>query len=417
MNIRNSEALYRQAMVVIPGGVNNPARSFRSVGGGPPLFMSKGEGPYIWDEDGNRYVDYVMGWGPLVLGHSYPTVSHSIGKTLECGVHFGTPTRSEYELSELLVDIFPSIEMIRLVNSGSEAVVAAVRVARAFTGKRGIVKFIGCYHGWSEDMLVGSAYIPESGHSGIHLAPFNDIAQTRRVVEQNHEDLAAIIVEPVAGNMGVIAPQPGFLEGLRSLCDKFQILLIFDEVMTGFRVAYGGAQLRYGINPDITCLGKIIGGGLPIGAYGAKSQVMSVVVPLGTMYQGGTYSGNPLVASAGMATIKALSDSQMYWKRLEERALTLCSEIAELARKFDLAICTEVVGGMFAVYFCNEQPFDYESVQRCDVELFAKFFSGMLGAGIYWPPSQFEAAHISLAHDDDALDLTIQAVHRTFSSF
>ena len=401
-------------MAITPAGVHNPARSFRAVNRVSPIFIRKGEGSHIWDEDDRCYIDYVMGWG-LILGHCNPEVVYSIHRTAEEGIHFGAPTRAEYTLAEFIVETFPSIEMVRFVNSGSEAVMAAIQVAKAYTGRHKFLKFRGCYHGWSNEALAGSPYSTGNGLVNVCLAPYNDLEETRQVISANREQLAAVIVEPVAGNMGVIRPSPGFLEGLRMLCDEYRILLVFDEVMTGFRVAYGGAQTRYAVSPDITCLGKIIGGGVPIGAYGGSKRIMSHLAPGGTAYQGGTYSGNPLAASAGITVLNKLRQDQLYWKRLEERSLALCSGIVEIARKYGVPISTEVVGGMFSVYFCEEKPHDYESVQKCDIQNFSKFFGGMLSAGVYWPPSQFEAAHISTAHDDHDLELTLAAVTSTFS--
>jgi len=340
-----------------------------------------------------------------------------IYQAVTTGVHFGTPTRVESELALFLVNCFDSIEMIRFVNSGSEATIAALRAVRAFTGRSGVVKFLGGYHGWDEAMLSGSPYAAPHVEGHTYLAKYNDLEGTRNILAENYENIAAIIVEPVAGNMGVISPRPDFLPGLRALCDEFGALLVFDEVMTGFRVAYAGAQSRYGIRPDITCLGKIIGGGLPIGAYGGNSSIMSVMAPLGSTYQGGTYSGNPLSATAGLATLHFLDQDQGYWKRLEEKAKTLCSELTSIANRFGIPTYAEVIGGMFTFYFLENQPIDYASVQEANVKYFAKFFQGMLEAGVYWPPSQFEAAHMSLAHNDSDLELTIKAAYSVFANW
>jgi glutamate-1-semialdehyde 2,1-aminomutase len=415
-NRQISESLFQKAAAIKPGGVNNPARSFSYVGG-TPISMSQGKRAYICDEDDNHYIDYVMGWGPLMLGHAHPAVVEHICQTTQTGLHFGTPTRMEYQLAQMLVDSFDSIDMIRIVNSGTEAVMGAIRIAKNFTGRSGVVKFIGGYHGWDETILSGSSYNGVLGENKMYLAPFNDLVGIRDLLEVNQESIAALIIEPVAGNMGVIPPKPDFLKGLRALCDEFHCLLIFDEVMTGFRAGYPGAQNRFQVAPDITCLGKIIGGGLPIGAYGGKEEIMSVLAPLGPVYQGGTYSGNPLSASAGVATLNILQHDPTYLSALEAKTARLCSEITTIAHQFGIAITSQAVGGMFTLYFTEEAPSDYESVQTCNLDNFSQFFHGMLDAGIYWPPSQFEAAHLSMAHTDDDIDATIRAARSVFSTW
>ncbi len=426
LNTETSQRLYEEAQRVIPGGVNSPVRAFRGVGGNP-LFIAHGEGPYIWDVDGNRYVDYVLSWGPLILGHAHPKVVEAITRAAESGTSFGAPTRAEIELAELVVDMVPSVEMVRLVNSGTEATMSALRLARAVTGRDKIVKFVGCYHGHVDALLVraGSGVatlgLPDSpgvtqGTAGDTLvAQYNDLASVESLFEQYPEEIAAIIVEPVAGNMGVVPPAPGFLEGLRALCDRYGALLIFDEVMTGFRVHLGGAQALYGVRPDITTLGKVIGGGLPVGAYAGPREIMEYVAPVGTMYQAGTLSGNPLATAAGLATLRILREPGV-WPTLVSRTQQLAAGIARAAEAAGIPIVQTQVGTMFSLFFMEgEQPRSWNDVSRADTARYARWFWGMAARGVYVAPSQFEAGFMSLAHDDDVIEKTVEAAYEVFS--
>ena len=426
LNTETSQRLYEEAQRVIPGGVNSPVRAFRGVGGNP-LFIAHGEGPYIWDVDGNRYVDYVLSWGPLILGHAHPKVVEAITRAAESGTSFGAPTQAEIELAELVVDMVPSVEMVRLVNSGTEATMSALRLARAVTGRDKIVKFVGCYHGHVDALLVraGSGVatlgLPDSpgvtqGTAGDTLvAQYNDLASVESLFEQYPEEIAAIIVEPVAGNMGVVPPAPGFLEGLRALCDRYGALLIFDEVMTGFRVHLGGAQALYGVRPDITTLGKVIGGGLPVGAYAGPREIMEYVAPVGTMYQAGTLSGNPLATAAGLATLRILREPGV-WPTLVSRTQQLAAGIARAAEAAGIPIVQTQVGTMFSLFFMEgEQPRSWNDVSRADTARYARWFWGMAARGVYVAPSQFEAGFMSLAHDDDVIEKTVEAAYEVFS--
>ena len=426
LNTETSQRLYEEAQRVIPGGVNSPVRAFRGVGGNP-LFIAHGEGPYIWDVDGNRYVDYVLSWGPLILGHAHPKVVEAITRAAESGTSFGAPTRAEIELAELVVDMVPSVEMVRLVNSGTEATMSALRLARAVTGRDKIVKFVGCYHGHVDALLVraGSGVatlgLPDSpgvtrGTAGDTLvAQYNDLASVESLFEQYPEEIAAIIVEPVAGNMGVVPPAPGFLEGLRALCDRYGALLIFDEVMTGFRVHLGGAQALYGVRPDITTLGKVIGGGLPVGAYAGPREIMEYVAPVGTMYQAGTLSGNPLATAAGLATLRILREPGV-WPTLVSRTQQLAAGIARAAEAAGIPIVQTQVGTMFSLFFMEgEQPRSWNDVSRADTARYARWFWGMAARGVYVAPSQFEAGFMSLVHDDDVIEKTVEAAYEVFS--
>lgn len=414
-----SEMVYKEALEYIPGGVNSPVRAFKAVGGTPPV-IDRGSGSRIWDIDGNEYIDYVCSWGPLILGHAPACITKILEDTIKKGTSFGAPTIKELELAKLIVNAVPSIEKVRLVNSGTEAAMSAIRLARGFTGRSKIIKFEGCYHGHADSMLVkgGSGLmtfgIPDSLGIPSELArltitlPFNDIDSVRNVMDAEKENIACVIVEPIAGNMGVIPPKAGFLEGLRKLTEKYRALLIFDEVITGFRVAYGGAQELYKINPDITCLGKVIGGGLPIGAYGGKKEIMDMVAPAGGVYQAGTLSGNPLAVAAGIEVLNQLSNETVY-KELLYKSSKLRDGIIEVFKNEKSPITINSVGSMMTIFFTGNDVFDYQSAKTSDTKRYNNFFHSMLKRGINLAPSQFEAAFISTAHTEDDINFTINA--------
>ena len=409
-----------RASKVIPGGVNSPVRAFRSVGGGP-LFIKRGEGCRMIDEDDNSFIDYVGSWGPLILGHKPKCVIDAIEAVLEIGTSFGAPTEREIVLAEAIRDAVPSMEMVRLVNSGTEAAMSALRVARGFTGRDLCIKFEGCYHGHVDSLLVkagsGLATLGLSDSAGVPAAfaattisvPFNNITAVEEAFAKHPGKIASVMVEPVAGNMGCVPPAPGFLEGLRKLCTANGTLLIFDEVMCGFRVAFGGAQARYGVKPDMTAFGKIIGGGLPIAAYGGAAEVMNYVAPVGPIYQAGTLSGNPLAVSAGLAMVNYLKEHPEVYTTLEARTAALCSD--ELP-----GVTVNRVGSMFTFFFTTEPVFDYESAKKADTARFAKFFNHMLERGIYLAPSQFEAGFVGMAHLDSDIDETRAAARQFFEA-
>jgi len=419
MQQSKSEKLFAQAQKYIPGGVNSPVRSFRAVGGTPP-FIAKGNGAHIWDEDGNEYIDYLGSWGPLVLGHAHPAVVDALKTAAAGGTSFGAPVAQEVELAQLVCEAIPSIDMIRLVNSGTEACMSAIRLARAYTGRDKIIKFAGCYHGHADGLLVKagsgamthgvptSAGVPESYASETLVADYNDLPSVEEAFAAFPEGIAAIIVEPVAGNMGVVPPSPGFLEGLRSITEKHGSLLIFDEVITGFRLGVGGAQGRFGITPDLTTLGKIIGGGLPVGAYGGRKEIMELVAPLGPMYQAGTLSGNPLAVAAGLATLQEVSLPGVYDK-LDAMAVRLTKGLTDVFARKEVPSTINRVGSMFTGFF-NGGPVDsLAQVEKSDVPGHGRFFHAMLQNGVYMAPSQFEAGFVSLAHTDEDIDRTIKA--------
>ena len=408
-----SEALFARAQRSIPGGVNSPVRAFRSVGGSP-AFMVRGEGSRIYDADGNGYIDYIGSWGPLLLGHRFPPVIEALRETLEIGTSFGAPTEREVELAELLREFVPSLELVRLVNSGTEATRSALRVARGFTGRDITIKFEGCYHGHVDSLLVkaGSGVatlgLPDSpgvprGFSDTTIAvPFNDANAVEAAFQANTGKIAAVIVEPVAGNMGCVPPAPGFLGALRELCTRYGALLIFDEVMTGFRLAKGGAQELYGIKPDLTTLGKVIGGGLPIAAYGGRKDIMTYVAPSGPIYQAGTLSGNPIAVAGGLAMLKHLKANPDVYCQLEEKA-------AQLERALSGKLTVNRVGSMLTWFFTDQPVTDYESAKKSDAKRFGRFFHLMLERGIYLPPSQFEALFVSAAHSSEDIAATVAA--------
>ncbi len=418
------EMLYRQAEEVIPGGVNSPVRSCRAVGTNP-LFITRGQGSKIFDVDGNGYIDYVGSWGPLILGHAHPEVVAAVKAAAELGTSFGIPTTMEVELAQMITELVPSMEMVRMVNSGTEATMSAIRLARGYTGRSKIIKFDGCYHGHADALLIkagsGAATLGIPGSAGVPTdfvrhtlsLKFNDLDQVAAVLQKQGQEVAAIIIEPVAGNMGVVPPKPEFLEGLRFWCDETGALLIFDEVMTGFRVALGGAQALYGVQPDLTCLGKVIGGGLPVGAYGGRREIMSQVAPLGEVYQAGTLSGNPLAVTAGLTTLKMLSKHGVY-EELEERSSYLFNEMNGLAAKHKVVATMNRVGSMGSLFFTNQAVVDFDSALTSDTQRFARMFCAMLARGVYLAPSQFEAAFVSLAHDQEDIDKTLAAADEVF---
>lgn len=426
MDLSRSKKLYERARRVIPGGVNSPVRAFKSVGG-QPVFVKRGEGCRIFDEDGNSYIDYVCSWGPLILGHAHPSVVEAVKRAAQNGTTFGASTAIEVELAEMIVDAVPSIELVRLVNSGTEALMSAIRVARGFTNRAKVIKFEGCYHGHSDGLLAkagsgvatlglpDSAGVPPSVTSDTITLPYNDIDYVREVVGRVGSEVACIVIEPIAGNMGVVPPNPGYLEALRELCDRNHILLIFDEVITGFRVARGGAQELYGVAPDITAFGKIIGGGLPIGAYGGRREIMECVAPLGPVYQAGTLSGNPIAVSAGIATLDILRRPAFY-QELQKKADALARGLAQAAEDAGIPTRINSVGSMMTLFFSADPIYDYASAKKSRTDLYARFFNEMLQRGVYLAPSQFEAAFISSAHDISDVEKTITAAREAFAT-
>jgi len=424
MNINRSIELFTQAKELIPGGVDSPVRAFRAVGG-QPLFIERGEGPYLFDVDGNRYIDYVLSWGPLITGHAHPKVVDAIQQAACKGTSYGAPSPLEIELAKSVMDFMPNIEMIRFVNSGTEATMSALRLARAYTKRDKIIKFDGCYHGHADLLLVqagsgvvtlglpDSPGVPADTVKDTLVADFNNLDSVEALFKKYPEQIAAIIVEPVAGNMGVVPPQPGFLEGLREITLREGSVLIFDEVMTGFRVHPGGAQTLYNIKPDLTTLGKVIGGGLPVGAYGGKKEIMQLVAPAGPMYQAGTLAGNPLAMSAGIATLSLLREEKC-WEKLEQAAGRLEAGISSAATKAGVPIQQTRVGTMFTTFFSETRPFDWNTVKCADKVRFGKFFQKMLENGVYLAPSQFEAGFVSIMHTDDVIDATIAAATEAF---
>lgn len=420
----NSKKLFAEAQRYLPGGVDSPVRAFKAVGGTPP-FIARGKGSKIYDVDGNEYIDYVNSWGPMILGHAYPPVVSALKKAVEQGTSFGAPTGLETVLAKMISAAMPSMEMLRFVSSGTEATMSALRLARAFTGRDKIIKFDGGYHGHADGLLtkagsgVATLGIPDSpgvpaGYAQCTLvAPYNNLKAVEQLFKSYSEQIAAVIVEPVAANMGVVPPQPGFLSGLRKLTAKYGTLLIFDEVITGFRLAYGGAQAMFNITPDLTCLGKIIGGGLPVGAYGGRRDIMALMAPLGPVYQAGTLSGNPLAMTAGIETLKALNQPGVY-AQLEKKSAALQKGIVKAAAAAGIGLYVSRVASLLTAFFTPDEVVDYESAKKSDTRLFAKFFWQVVNDGIYWPPSQFEASFISLAHSDADIQFTIEAITRAF---
>jgi glutamate-1-semialdehyde 2,1-aminomutase len=419
MKQSRSEELFACAQKLIPGGVNSPVRAFRGVGGTPP-FIARGEGSHIFDVDGNEYIDYVLSWGPLILGHCFPQVMDALEEVLKIGTSFGAPTEREVELAQLIHECVPSIEMVRLVNSGTEATMSALRVARGFTGRDLTVKFEGCYHGHVDSLLVkagsgmatlgiaDTAGVPEAFAATTIALPFNSIAAVEQAFRDHPNKIAAVIVEPVVGNMGCVPPIPGFLEALREITARHGALLIFDEVMTGFRLALGGAQQRFGIRPDLTTLGKIVGGGMPLAAYGGRADIMNKIAPVGPIYQAGTLSGNPMAVSAGIAMLRYLKSRPDVYDILESRA-------AQLTANVPAGITVNRVGSMFTFFFTSDPVTDWESAKRADTGRFRQFFHWMLHRGIYMAPSQFEAGFLSAAHSDEDITRTVEAARQYFS--
>jgi len=420
MTTQRSDALFEQAKRRIPGGVNSPVRAFKSVGRNP-VFIQRAAGSKIWDVDGNEYIDYVGSWGPMILGHAHPRVVEALKRAIKDGTSFGAPTELEIKVAELICTMVPSIDMVRMVNSGTEATMSAIRLARAFTKREKIIKFEGCYHGHGDSFLIkaGSGAmtlnVPDSPGvttgvaAGTLNATYNDLESVRALVAQNPGQVAAIIVEPVVGNMGCVPPQPGFLEGLRALCTKEGILLIFDEVMTGFRLARGGAQELYSIRPDLTTLGKIIGGGLPVGAYGGRREIMELVAPSGPMYQAGTLSGNPLAMTAGYETLRILQEEKNFYLELEQKASRLADGIRDASKGLGLSLVQNRVRSMSTLFFTDKSVTNYASAAASDTTRFASYFREMLRRGVYIAPSQFEAGFVSIAHSDADIDRTLEA--------
>lgn len=419
-----SHMLFEQARQVIPGGVNSPVRAFKSVGS-TPLFIHKSAGSRIIDEDNNSFIDYVGSWGPMILGHCHPSVVEAVKKCMENGSSFGAPTELEITLAQMVIDAVPSIEMVRMVSSGTEATMSAIRLARGYTGRDKILKFSGCYHGHADALLVkagsGAATFGVPDSPGVPAdfakhtltAEYNSIESVKSLAADNKDQIACIILEPVAGNMGTVPPRPGFLEGLRELCTNEGILLIFDEVMSGFRVAYGGAQALYGVTPDMTTLGKIIGGGLPVGAFGGKKEIMEKLSPSGGVYQAGTLSGNPLAMTAGIETLKLLQQPDFY-QQLENKSSLLAEGIAKAASDAGYPIYATRVGSMFCAFFTAGEVHDWSTASSCDTKAFARYFNAMLNEGIYLAPSQFETAFMSAAHSEQDIEATIAAAAKCF---
>ena len=422
MNIDQSRKLFERSLKMIPGGVNSPVRACKSVGT-DPLFIDHADGCMVFDADGNRYIDYVGSWGPMILGHRHPSVIDAIKKTLDRGTSFGAPTDLEATLAIMIIDAVPSIDMVRMVNSGTEAAMSAIRLARGVTKRDTIVKFDGCYHGHADTLLVeagsgvatlgipGSPGVPESFVKHTLSLPYNDIDAVKNVMEKQGKDIACIIIEPVAGNMGLVVPTKGFLETLRELTEKYDSLLIFDEVMTGFRVAYGGAQSLYGISPDITCLGKIIGGGMPVGAYGGRHEIMSYIAPQGPVYQAGTLSGNPVAMAAGIATL-SLINTPGFYEDLDKKAEQLISGLKQAAEKSNTDICMDRVGSMMGMFFAKERVLNFDDAKKSDLAKFSAYYQGMRSEGIYLAPSQFEAFFMSAAHETHHIESTVKAAEK-----
>ncbi len=420
-----NEELFARARKTIPGGVNSPVRAFRSVGG-TPRFLTRGQGAHVWDADGRRYIDYVGSWGPLILGHADPDVVQAVQKAATNGLSFGAPTEAEVELAELLVELVPSMELVRLVSSGTEATMSAIRLARGHTGRDMIVKFEGCYHGHADSLLVkagsgaltfgnpSSAGVPADLAKHTLVLDYNKPAQLAQAFHEHGRDIACIIVEPVAGNMNLIAPRPEFLAAMRRLCDQYGAVLIFDEVMTGFRVALGSAQGLYGIRPDLSTFGKVIGGGMPLGAFGGRRDIMEKIAPLGPVYQAGTLSGNPLSVAAGLATLKKIRAAGFY-DRLAAKTGALVEGLMATARKHGVVFSAQSVGGMFGLYFAAEPPATYAIIMEADKEAFNRFFHAMLEKGVYFAPSAFEAGFVSAAHTDADIAATLAAADAAFA--
>jgi glutamate-1-semialdehyde 2,1-aminomutase len=421
---KGSKQLFQEAQQYIPGGVNSPVRAFQAVGGSP-LFIQRAKGSHIWDVDGNEYIDYVASWGPMIVGHAHPRVIKALQHAAEHGTSYGAPTALEVELVALIVEALPSVELVRMVNSGTEAVMSAIRLARGYTKRDKVIKFAGCYHGHSDGLLVkagsgattfgqpDSAGVPADYARNTLVAPFNNLDAVKGLIKAHPGQVACVILEPIAGNMGVIPPKEGFLEGVREVCDQEGICLIFDEVITGFRVGWSGAQGIYGVMPDLTCLVKIIGGGLPVGAFGGKREIMEQLAPTGGVYQAGTLSGNPLAMTAGIETLKLLKKEGGY-DLLEEKAAYLCTEAEKIARSSKIPTYFSRVGSMFCIFFTPGPVSDYASAKESDTGAFRRYFWALLEQGIYVAPSQFEAGFVSLAHTDGDMETTLAALQVAF---
>ena len=427
MNTSNSKRLFEEAKKSIPGGVNSPVRAFKAVGG-DPLFIKSAKGAYITDEDGNQYLEFINSWGPMILGHAHPKIEQAVAKAIKNSLSFGAPTAIEIQMAELIVSMVPSVEKVRMVNSGTEATMSAIRVARGYTGRDKIIKFEGCYHGHGDSFLIaagsGAVTMGSPDSPGVTagtakdtlLAPYNDLGFVENLLKENKDEVAAIIIEPVAGNMGCVIPEPGYLEGLRSLCDQHGALLIFDEVMTGFRVTEGGAQQYYNVIPDITTLGKIIGGGMPVGAYGGKTEVMNYVSPQGPVYQAGTLSGNPIAMSAGLAVLTELNGNAGLYERINTTADKMVAGVKDNLRRLDLPYTINQVGSMFSLFFTDRRVTNFEDAKSSDTELFGKYFRAMLAEGIYLAPSQYEALFISDAVSEKDISHFIEANYKALQS-
>ena len=426
MDLTTSRALYERAQTLIPGGVNSPVRAFGSVGG-TPLFIDRALGSRLWDEDGHEYIDCIGSWGPMILGHAHPNVLSAIGAAMRSGTSFGAPTRRELDLAELVLDKYPTCDRLRFVNSGTEATMSALRVARGATGRDFILKFAGNYHGHADGLLVAagsgalttgvpaSAGVPQDTAKTTLVADYNDLDSVRELFERHPDGIAAVILEPVVGNMGVVVPTPEFLMGLREVTKQYGALLVADEVMTGFRLAAGGAVERFGIDADLVCWGKIIGGGLPVGAYGGRAEIMDQVSPIGKVYQAGTLSGNPLAMAAGIATLETIKATPDLYDVLEARTAKLETGLKRAAEQIGVTVTINRVGSMITVFFSESDVTDLASASTTDTDRFGKWFHGLLKRGIYWPPSAFEAAFFSYAHSDADIDAVVSAAHASFA--
>lgn len=424
---KEGQRLFEMSQKRIPGGVNSPVRAFKGVGG-TPFLVDHGSGPYLFDVDGNRYIDYICSWGPLLLGHAHPGVTAAVIEAAKKGTSFGCPTPLELEMAELLCESVPTVEVVRMVNSGTEAAMSAIRLARGFTGRNKILKFEGCYHGHADALLAkagsgvatfgipGTPGVPADTVKDTLTVPYNDLEAVQHVAETHTDELAAIIVEPVAGNMGFVTPVAGFLQKLRTVCDETGAVLIFDEVMTGFRVAFAGAQGHFDIKPDLTVLGKVIGGGLPVGAYGGRADIMRHIAPDGPVYQAGTLSGNPIAVAAGLAALRTIRDDETLYERVGRAVAKLTQGLSALGEKYGVPIATDSLGTMFGFSFRETSPRNYEEAAQADTKRFASFFHKMLDAGVYFAPSAFEAGFVSTAHSPEVIDETLAAADRVLAS-